>query len=103
MPGVGFQRAPMTEEQEAQSILFLAAVRGADAWTVAQVLSRFTPGRDWRKCSKALMARDFAEAKAPRFGFPVDARQSTMRAVDLLKLRAALDAALKLKGRAFPA
>jgi hypothetical protein len=91
----------MTAEQLVHHEEFMAATRGADAWTVAQVLSRMTPGRDWRKCSRALMARAYADAKAPKFAI-VDQRAYYLTVLKLDTLRGALEAALLKKGKTLP-
>lgn len=41
---------------------FLDAVKGIDAYKVAQVLWSFTPGTDWRGCTKGHMANEYASA-----------------------------------------
>lgn len=60
---------------------FLAALRGINTYTAAQVLSHLTPGIDWRGSTKGLMAEAYADAQKSYRGYP------QMRRLNLEQLR----------------
>lgn len=52
-----------TEERERRRRRFMAAARGLTTWQAGVVMSRATPGINWRGSSKAAIAEAYAEGE----------------------------------------
>lgn len=65
---------------------FMTAVRGIDARHIAQALNAFTPGTDWRGCSKYRMAECYGLAVADCSPGVFDLAAAALRTLDLAAL-----------------
>lgn len=65
---------------------FMTAVRGIDARHIAQALNAFTPGTDWRGCSKYRMAECYGMAVADCSPSVFDLAAAALRRLDLAAL-----------------
>lgn len=65
---------------------FMSAVRGIEPQHIAQALNAFTPGTDWRKCSKYRMAECYGLAVADRSPSVFDQLAAALRQLDLAAL-----------------
>lgn len=71
---------------------FRAAARGHDVYTVSLALNTFTPGCDWRGCTRTQMAEAYSLAMQHKHGNPD--RGAQLRAVNLDQLTRRLNARL---------
>ncbi|WP_066335898.1 hypothetical protein [Azohydromonas lata] len=65
---------------------FMSAVRGIEPQHIAQALNAFTPGTDWRKCSKYRMAECYGLAMADKSPGVFDQPAAALRQLDLAAL-----------------